>query len=83
MSYFHPIFQAPYSSPGNCQEQIWAYLKREYYVRLHRREEDLADANQFRAMIQQLCDDVPINTDAILRANQRYLAHYLALGAEQ
>ena len=34
-------------------------------------------------MIQQLCDDVPINPDAILRANHAYLGHYRALGAEQ
>ena len=34
-------------------------------------------------MIQQVIDDVPINTENILRANQRYLAQYLALGDEQ
>ena len=34
-------------------------------------------------MIQQLCDDVCINTDAILRANRRYIAEYLALAADQ
>ena len=34
-------------------------------------------------MIQQLCDDVPINPDAILRANRAYIAYYRALGEEE
>ena len=58
-------------------------MKRVYYQRLHRRNTDLASHEEFKAMIQQLCDDVPINTDNILRANRSYVAHYLALGAEQ
>ena len=33
-------------------------------------------------MIQQLCDDVPIDTDAILRANRSYIDRYLQLGEE-
>ena len=34
-------------------------------------------------MIQRVYEEVPINTENILRANQRYLAQYLALGADQ
>ena len=83
LSRFHVCFQPAYSSPANCQETIWAHLKREYYVRLHRRDEDVASEDEFRAMIRQLYEDVPINTEAILRANRRYLAQYLALGAAQ
>ena len=71
---FRACFQPAYSSPFNCQETVWAQLKREYYVRLHRRDRDLASDDEFRAMVQQLCKDVPINTDAILRANQSYIA---------
>ena len=70
----------PYSSPANVQETVWAHLKREYYVRLHRRDVDFANEAEFRAMIQQLVDDMPVNTENILRANYRYLAQYLALG---
>ena len=50
---------------------------------LHRRETDMNTDQEFRAMIQQLCDDVPINTDSILRSNRAYIERYLALGAEQ
>ena len=57
-------------------------MKREYLVRLHRRDADFRNEAEFRAMIQQLCDDVPIDVEAILRANHGYLAHYRALGAE-
>ena len=66
----------------NCQETVWSILKREYYVRLHRRDEDLANDEAFRAMIRQLYEEVPIITENILRANQRYLAQYLALGSD-
>ena len=79
---FHVCFQPPYSSPANCQETVWSILKREYYVRLHRRDEDLANDEAFRAMIRQLYEEVPIITENILRANQRYLAQYLALGSD-
>ena len=81
LSRFHVCFQPAWSSPANCQETVWAQLKREFYVRLHRRNSDLADEEQFRAMVKQLYEDVPVNTDAMLRANQRYIAQYLALGS--
>ena len=81
LSRFHVCFQPAWSSPANCQETVWAQLKREFYVRLHRRDSDLADEEQFRAMVKQLYEDVPVNTDAILRANQGYIAKYLALGS--
>ena len=58
-------------------------LKREYFVRLHRRDRDLLTDDEFTAMIQQLCDDVPIYPDSMLRANRTYINHYLALGDEQ
>ena len=80
---FIACFQPAYSSPFNCQETIWAQLKREYFVRLYRRDEDLRNDAEFAAMIEQLTQDVPINVDNILRANHRYIAEYLALGAEQ
>ena len=32
-------------------------------------------------MIEQLCEDVPVDTDAMLRANLSYVARYLDLGA--
>ena len=65
------------------QETVWALLKREYFVRLYRRDRDLATDAEFSAMIEQLCEDVPINVDNILRANRDYVDHYLALGDEQ
>ena len=34
-------------------------------------------------MICQLYEEVPVNTDAILRANRGFIEQYLALGAEQ
>ena len=34
-------------------------------------------------MVLQLCEDVPVNADNMLRANRRYIAQYLALGAEE
>lgn len=82
LSRFHPCWQAPYSSPFNCQETVWSLLKREWLVRLHRRETDLANEAQFRDMVHQLCDEVAIDHSAILRANHDYIAHYLALGDE-
>ena len=80
---FHALFQPAYSSPANCQETVWAQLKREYFVRLHRRDRDLASDAEFRAMIQQLTEDVPVNADSILRANRAWIAKYLELAAEQ
>ena len=77
---FHICFQPAYTSTSNCQEAVWAQLKREFYTRLHRRDSDLANADEFKAMIQQLCDDVPINVDAMLRTNTRFIAQHLALG---
>ena len=58
-------------------------LKREYFVRLHRRERDLKDHAEFKAMIEKLYSEVPIDTEAMLRANRSHIAHYLALGDEQ
>ena len=49
---------------------------------MHRRERDLADDDEFRAMVQQVCDDVPVNPDTILRANRAYIVHYLKLAAD-
>ena len=83
LSRFHALFQPAYSSPFNCQETVWAQLKREYFVRLHRRDSDLANDVEFRDMILQLCEDVPVSADNMLRANRRYIAQYLALGAEE
>ena len=52
-------------------------------MRLHRRERDIANEEEFRQMIWQLTEDVPINTENMLRANRRWLDHYIALGEEQ
>ena len=52
-------------------------------MRLPRRDRDLKDAAEFSQMIEKLCEDVPINTDNILRSNRAYVNHYLALGEEQ
>ena len=38
---FNVIFQPPYSSPFNCQEKVWALVKREYFARMHRRNSNL------------------------------------------
>ena len=62
---------------------MWSVLKREYFVRLHRRDRDLTSDEEFRAMIRQLCEDVPINAANILRANHPWIAKYLELAAEQ
>ena len=51
-------------------------------MRLPRRDRDLKDAAEFSQMIEKLCEDVPINTDNILRSNRAYVNHYLALGDE-
>ena len=83
LSRFHACFQPAWSSPANCQETVWAQLKREFYVRLHRRDSDLANEEEFRGLVRQVYEDVPVNTDAILRANHRFIAKYLALGDEQ
>ena len=80
---FRACFQPAFSSEFQCAETLWAHLKREYFVRLHRREENLKDHAEFEAMIQQLYQEVPIDADAILRVNQPHIARYLALGAEQ
>ena len=52
-------------------------------MRIHRRETDFANDAEFPAFIKKLCDEVPIDHTAILRANHDYIARYLALGAEQ
>ena len=83
LSRFHACFQPAYSSNFNCQETVWSLLKREYFVRLHRRDRDLTNQAEFRAMIEQLCADVPVNAENILRANRLYINHYLDLGDEQ
>ena len=79
---FRACFQPAYSSPFNCQETVWAQLKREYYTRMHRRDSDFADAAAFEAMVVQLCEEVPVDPDAMLRANRAYVASYIALGDE-
>ena len=38
---FNVIFQPAYSSPFNCQESVWALVKREYFARMHRRNTNL------------------------------------------
>ena len=48
-------------SPFNVVETCWAQLKREYFVRLHRRETNILDMAQFRAMIKAVYEEVPIN----------------------
>ena len=80
---FHECFQPAYSSPFNAQETCWAMLKRVYYQRLHRRDTDVKDHAEFERMIQQLCDDVHIDTDAMLRSNRAYINRYLQLGEDQ
>ena len=62
---------------------MWAQLKREYLQRLDRRDRDVADQAEFHRMIRQLYREVPINVDAMLKANHGYIARYLALGDEQ
>ena len=64
------------------QEVVWAFLKKEYYMRLHRRDENIKDEAEFSQMIEKLCEEVPINTDNILRSNRAYVNYYLALGEE-
>ena len=83
LSRFHVCFYPAYLSAANCQETVWSQLKREYFVRLHRRDRDLTSDDEFRAMIRQLCEDVPINAANILRANHAWIAKYLELAAEQ
>ena len=83
LSRFRVLFQVPYSSPFNVVETVWAAYKREHLVRLHRRERDFPNAAAFEQAVLQLCDDVPIDPDAMLRANRSYIEHYLALGDEQ
>ena len=51
-------------------------------MRLHRRDHDLADDAEFEAMIRQLYEEVPVDADAMLRANRAYVASYIALGDE-
>ena len=74
------LFQPPASSIFNCQETVWALLKREYLTRLHRRERDLASSEEFRAMIRRLYEEVPFDVDRILRANFKDVASYFDLG---
>ena len=83
--YFRPEFQPAYSksrrlptnslfpvlgSPFNVVETCWAHLKREYFVRLHRRDADILSMAQFRAMIKAVYEEVPINPDSLLRVNR-------------
>ena len=57
-------------SPFNVVETCWAQLKREYFVRLHRRDADILSMAQFRAMIKAVYEEVPINSDSLLRVNR-------------
>ena len=63
-------------SPFNVVETCWAHLKREYFVRLHRRETNILDMAQFRAMIKALYEEVPLNQDSLLRANRQYVSFH-------
>ena len=63
-------------SPFNVVETCWAQLKREYFVRLHRRETNILDMAQFRAMIKALYEEVPLNQDSLLRANRQYVSFH-------
>ena len=62
---------------------MWSLLKREYLVRLHRRDADIENDDEFRAMIRKLYREVPVNVDAMLRANRSHIDRYIALGEEQ
>ena len=66
----------------NPVERMWALVKKEHTLRMHRRDNDFQNEAEFRQFVQQVCDDVHIDPDAILRANHAYFAHYRALGAE-
>ena len=60
-------------------ETVWAYLKREYFVRLNRRETDFTSMDQFRLMIKDLYTEVPLNMENLLRSNRLYVDFHLKL----
>ena len=72
-SSFNVLFQPPYSSAFNCQETVWANVKREYFSRMHRRNEDLRSQLDYGRFLLGVCKDVPLNTSNLLRANRRYI----------
>lgn len=67
--YFKPVFQPAYSSPFNCIETVWSILKREWFVRLHRRESDIQSMAEFRGLIEQLCNEVKLSTENLMKSN--------------
>ena len=71
--YFRPEFQPAYSSPFNPVETCWALLKREYFVRLHRRETNFRTMEEFRSMLKEVVEDVPLVQANLLRVNRPYV----------
>lgn len=78
--FFVVDFQPAYSSNFNCQETVWSLLKREFMKRLHRRSENIETMDGFRAFLQTVIDDVPLDVERLLRSNREYVKKYAAAG---
>ena len=79
---FKAMYQPAQSLPANCQSCHLVEVKKEYFYRLHKRDLGFRDEAELRQFVQQVCDEVPIDPDAVLRANRSWLKRYLALGAD-
>lgn len=58
--HFRPLFMPAYSSPFNCQELVWAHVKRAYFVKLHRRDQNFASVEAFRDFVADVLKTTPI-----------------------
>ena len=78
-SMFNLLYQPPYSSAFNCQETVWALVKREYFARMHRRESNLVTQLEYGRFLMEVCSDVKLNVANLLRANREYIDKHLQL----
>ena len=63
----------------NCQEAVWSLLKRAFYKRLYRLDRDLSTQQQFKQLLQEVMEEVPICQTNLMRVNKRYVEFHADL----
>ena len=67
------------ASTFNCQEAVWSLLKRAFYKRLYRLDRDLSTQQQFKQLLQEVMEEVPICQTNLMRVNKRYVEFHADL----
>ena len=58
---------------------MWSLLKRAFYKRLYRLDRDLSTQQQFKQLLQEVMEEVPICQTNLMRVNKRYVEFHADL----